>query len=114
MDISAWINRMLFGAPEEDQNTEEDLIVPVGKTQIQLAVYQTPYKEGPMATVRYTCFGEDGKPVNVQQMNYGDTAEELARFDIETTAALEMGADVTIFTRSDVDLFPKLSQYTKT
>ncbi len=106
------IHRIVFGAPEDGQN-EEVLAIPVKKDQIQLAVYFCPYEKGPIASVRYTCYAEDGKPLNVEQINYGSTPESLAEFDLETTRALEMGVDVTIFTRVDIGMFPYLSKFTK-
>ena len=108
------LKRYVFGKPEEEeQNGIYDLAVPVKKKHIQLAVYQYPYEEGPMASVRYTCYGEDGKPLAIEQIDYGYEAEDLAQFDLETTNALAMGVDVTIFTKTDIEMFPKLARYTK-
>ena len=79
---------------------------------IHLAVYEVPYEGGPAASVRYTTYAEDGKPLAVEQINYPADALGLATFDNETTAALEMGIDVSIITRVDVEIFPELSKYT--
>ena len=79
---------------------------------IQLAVYEVPYEGGPAASVRYTTYAKDGKPLAVEQINYPADALGLATFDNETTAALEMGIDVSIITRVDVEIFPELSKYT--
>tara|TARA_R100000781_G_scaffold108202_1_gene72675 strand:+ start:397 stop:657 length:261 start_codon:yes stop_codon:yes gene_type:complete len=79
---------------------------------IQLAVYEVPYKGGPAASVRYTTYAEDGKPLAVEQINYPADALGLVTFDNEATAALEMGIDVSIITRVDVEKFPELSKYT--
>ena len=106
------IHRVLFGAPEEGQ-TEEVLSIPMKKTQVQLTICKVNYRDGPVASVRYTTYAEDGKPLAVEQINYGGSAEQLLIFDTEATTALEMGVDVSIFTRVDVDMFPQLSQYTK-
>tara|TARA_R100000152_G_C6768509_1_gene194023 strand:- start:240 stop:500 length:261 start_codon:yes stop_codon:yes gene_type:complete len=78
----------------------------------QLAVYEVPYKGGPAASVRYTTYAEDGKPLAVEQINYPADALGLVTFDNEATAALEMGIDVSIITRVDVEMFPELSKYT--
>ena len=78
---------------------------------VQLSVYECPYQGGPTALVRYTSYGEDGKAEQVQQVTYGIEARDLLNFDMDTTTALEMGVDVTIFTRVDVELFPELSKY---
>lgn len=108
------ISHYVFGKPEEEeQNSIDDLAVPVKKKHIQLAVYQFPYEDGPMASVRYTCYADDGKPIAIEQIDYGYEAEDLAQFDFETTNALSMGVDVTIFTKTDIEMFPKLARYTK-
>ena len=80
------------------------------KFPVRLAIYQMRYTEA-LACVRYTSYGEDGKAEQVQQVTYGIEARDLVNFDMDTTTALEMGVDVTIFTRVDVELFPKLSTY---
>ena len=80
---------------------------------IQLAVYTCKYRGGPIASVRYTSYGKDGRVINVEQINYGATAEQLAKFDYDATNALEIGVDVSIITRADVEMFPKISYYTK-
>ena len=78
---------------------------------VQLSVYECPYQGGPTALVRYTSYGEDGRVEQVQQVTYGVEARDLLNFDLDTTAALEMGVDVTIFTSVNIVLFPKLSTY---
>tara|TARA_R100000329_G_scaffold143980_1_gene128373 strand:- start:70 stop:420 length:351 start_codon:yes stop_codon:yes gene_type:complete len=109
------LKHALFGKPEKEVQNRyvDDLTVPVKKEHIQLAVFQVPYEAGPMASVRYTAYGDDGKPIVVEQIDYGYQAEDLAQFDMETTNALSMGVDVTIFTKTDIEMFPKLARYTK-
>ncbi len=108
------ISLYVFGKPDkEEQNGIDDLAIPVKRGHIQLSVFQVAYDNGPLASVRYTCYAEDGKPLAVEQVDYGYKAEDLAQFDIETTNALAMGVDVTIFTKANIEMFPKLAKYTK-
>ena len=117
MELNFWvrIKHYVFGKEEEEEQNgaTDDLAIPVKKEHIQLSVYQLAYEEGPMASVRYTCYADDGKPLAVEQIDYGYEAEDLAQFDIETTNALAMGVDVTIFTKADIEMFPKLARYSK-
>ena len=114
MELSLWqrIRRIVFGKTEEEQN-ESSIPPPMKKGHVQLSVYEYGYEGGPLAQVRYTSYGPDGRVVNVEQVDYGYEANDLHQFDVQTTTALEMGVDVTIFTKADIELFPKLSQYTK-
>lgn len=114
MELSLWqrIRRIVFGKTEEEQN-ESSIPAPMKKGHVQLSVYEYGYEGGPLAQVRYTSYGPDGRVVNVEQVDYGYEANDLHQFDVQTTTALEMGVDVTIFTKADIELFPKLSQYTK-
>lgn len=108
------ISRYVFGKPDkEEHNGIDDLAIPVKSERVQLAVFKIAYEAGPLACVRYTCYADDGKPLAVEQIDYGYKAEDLAQFDIETTQALSMGVDVTIFTKADIEMFPKLAKYTK-
>ena len=115
MDLWQRIKRYVFGKQEEEEHNGgiDELLDPVKKGHVQLAVYKVSYEQGPMASVRYTCYAEDGKPLAVEQIDYGYKAEDLAQFDIETTNALSMGVDVSIFTKADIEMFPKLARYTK-
>ncbi len=80
---------------------------------IQLAVYQMPYEGGPAAQARYTNYDEDGKPLSVEQVTYHDNGPSLKEFDDQVTAALEMGMDVTILTKYEISLFPKIQALTE-
>ena len=82
----------------------------MNRHNIQLSVYEHNYEGGPTALVRYTVYGEDGKPVSVQQISYKDNDTGHQELDLHATAALELGADVTIFTKYELSMFPLLSQ----
>ena len=84
--------------------------------KVQLAVYVVRPIVGndndlPIATVRYTSYAEDGKPLAVEQVEYGTDPEDFCYLDYEASSALEMGVDVTIYTRCDIEMFPQLSKY---
>ena len=110
------INRIVFGTkPNEDtevENAKRSFLM-VDKTSIQLAVYQFPYEGGPAAQARYTNYGEDGKLLSVEQVTYHDNGPSLKEFDDQVTAALEMGMDVTILTKYEISLFPKIQALTE-
>ena len=84
----------------------------MSKKHVQLAVYEFPYDEGPAALVRYTSYFE-GKASKVQQLSYEIDAVGLMELDTEAYAALEMGLDVSIFTRIDISQLPKLGELTE-
>ena len=77
---------------------------------IRLAIYKMQYTES-LACVRYTSFGEDGIANGVDVVDYGYGEEDLMETD--TTSAIEMGMDVSIITSEDINMFPKLAEYTK-
>ena len=80
------------------------------KFPVRLAIYQMQYSEA-LASVRYTSYGEDGIVNGVDVIDYGFGEQELLETD--TTAAIEMGMDVSIITSQDINMFPKLAEYTQ-
>jgi hypothetical protein len=64
-----------------------------------------------LACVRYTSYGEDGIVNGVDVMDYG--FGELEELETDTTAAIEMGMDVSIITSQDINMFPRLAEYTQ-
>ena len=80
------------------------------KFPVRLAIYQMRYTES-LACVRYTSYGEDGIVNGVDVIDYGYGEQELMETD--TTAAIEMGMDVSIITSQDINMFPKLAEYTQ-
>ncbi len=80
------------------------------KFPVRLAIYQMRYTEA-LASVRYTSYGEDGIVNGVDVIDYGFGEQELMETD--TTAAIEMGMDVSIITSQDINMFPKLAEYTQ-
>ena len=77
---------------------------------VRLAIYQMQYSEA-LASVRYTSYGEDGIVNGVDVIDYGFGEQELMETD--TTAAIEMGMDVSIITSQDINMFPRLAEYTQ-
>ena len=75
---------------------------------VRLAIYQMQYSEA-LASVRYTSYGEDGIVNGVDVIDYGFGEQELMETD--TTAAIEMGMDVSIITSQDINMFPRLAEY---
>ena len=80
------------------------------KFPVRLAIYQMRYTES-LACVRYTSYGEDGIVNGVDVIDYGYGEQELMETD--TTAAIEMGMDVSIITSQDINMFPRLAEYTQ-
>ncbi len=80
------------------------------KFPVRLAIYQMRYTEA-LACVRYTSYGEDGIVNGVDVIDYGYGEQELMETD--TTAAIEMGMDVSIITSQDINMFPRLAEYTQ-
>lgn len=80
------------------------------KFPVRLAIYQMQYSEA-LASVRYTSYGEDGIVNGVDVVDYGFGEQDLLESD--TTAAIEMGMDVSIITSQDINMFPKLAEYTQ-
>ena len=80
------------------------------KFPVRLAIYQMRYTES-LACVRYTSYGEDGIVNGVDVIDYGYGEQELLETD--TTAAIEMGMDVSMITSQNIKRFPKLAEYTK-
>jgi hypothetical protein len=64
-----------------------------------------------LACVRYTSYGEDGIVNGVDVMDYG--FGELEELETDTTAAIEMGMDVSIIPSKDIKMFPRLAEYTQ-
>tara|TARA_R100001440_G_scaffold43786_3_gene63515 strand:- start:420 stop:635 length:216 start_codon:yes stop_codon:yes gene_type:complete len=65
-----------------------------------------------LACVRYTSYGEDGIVNGVDVVDYGHGEQDLMETD--TTSAIEMGMDVSIITSEDINMFPRLAEYTQT
>ena len=80
------------------------------KFPVRLTIYQMQYTEA-LASVRYTSYGEDGIVNGVDVIDYGFGEQELMETD--TTAAIEMGMDVSIITSQDINMFPRLAEYTQ-
>ena len=80
------------------------------KFPVRLAIYQMQYAEA-LASVRYTSYGEDGIVNGVDVVDYGYGEEDLMETD--TTSAIEMGMDVSIITSQDINMFPRLAEYTQ-
>ena len=74
--------------------------------QVRLAVFEVPYEEGPLASVRYTRYGNDEVAEAVKQVDYW---EEDA-MDTEVYFALKNGIDATVYTSHNMDLFPNISR----
>ncbi len=106
------IQRIVFGTKPKKEETRVKEMLPMDRKHIQLAVYECPYDEGPAALVRYTSYFE-GKASKVQQVTYGIDAVGLMELDTEAYAALDMGLDVSIFTRIDISQLPKLGELTQ-
>tara|TARA_R100000234_G_scaffold84525_1_gene53674 strand:+ start:314 stop:529 length:216 start_codon:yes stop_codon:yes gene_type:complete len=64
-----------------------------------------------LACVRYTSYGEDGIVNGVDVVDYGHGEQDLMETD--TTSAIEMGMDVSIITSEDINMFPRLAEYTQ-
>ena len=77
---------------------------------VRLAIYQMQYSEA-LASVRYTSYGEDGIANGVDVVDYGYGEKDLMETD--TTSAIEMGMDVSIITSQDINMFPRLAEYTQ-
>ena len=77
---------------------------------VRLAIYQMRYVEA-LASVRYTSYGEDGIVNGVDVIDYSYEEQELLETD--TTSAIEMGMDVSIITSQDINMFPRLAEYTQ-
>tara|TARA_R100000329_G_C7578067_1_gene204795 strand:+ start:58 stop:312 length:255 start_codon:yes stop_codon:yes gene_type:complete len=71
---------------------------------VRICAYTVDYGEdGPLASVRYTSFGEDGKVNAVEQVHYWN--EIYCNCHIES--ALESGLDVCFMTRQDKKIVRK-------
>jgi len=81
------------------------------KFPVRLTIYQMQYSEA-LACVRYTSYGEDGIVNGVDVVDYGHGEQDLMETD--TTSAIEMGMDVSIITSEDINMFPRLAEYTQT
>jgi len=77
--------------------------------RIQLAVYEAYYEEGPTASVRFTEYDKKGSVAFVNQIDYWDEVH----MDEQVFMALEAGLDVSIYTRCEVESFPRISNLTK-
>ena len=115
--MSLWerISRYVFGYESQGDRYMQTIKRPyknVTKESMQLAVYEFPYDDGPVAFVRYTFYDGDGKPVAVEQVSYSAEGKGLMDLDNEVLAALETGMDVTIFTRYDIRQLPGIKSLT--
>ena len=75
-----------------------------------IQVYVFPMKkvkDGPLATVRYTEYDEDSKPVKVNQVEYHDPDY----FHSQVLQAVSCGLDVSIFTPLNVKVLQKKIKY---
>jgi hypothetical protein len=64
-------------------------------------------KDGPLATVRYTEYDEEAKPVKVNQVEYHDPDY----FHSQVLQAVCYGLDVSIFTPLNVQVLKKKIRY---
>ena len=76
--------------------------------QIRLCVFEVPYDEGPLASVRYTRYGKDGRAKEVREVDYW-TEEEL---DAHVCFAISHDVDATIYTSHDIGMFPNIADLT--
>ena len=75
---------------------------------IQVYVYpMKKVKDGPLATVRYTEYDEQSKPVKVNQVEYHDPDY----FHSQVLQAVSYGLDVSIFTPLNVKVLQKKIRY---
>ena len=75
---------------------------------IQVYVFPTKkVKDGPLATVRYTEYDGDSKPVKVNQVEYHDPDY----FHSQVLQAVSCGLDVSIFTPLNVKVLQKKIKY---
>jgi L-ribulose-5-phosphate 3-epimerase UlaE len=81
----------------------------IGDRRIQLAVYEAYYEDGPIASVRFTEYDNRGSVAHVNQIDYWDEVH----MDEQVLAALEAGLDVTVYTKCDIDVFPRISRLSK-
>ena len=73
-------------------------------SSVRICAYTVDYGEdGPLASVRYTSVGEDGKVNGVEQIHYWN--DFYCNCHIET--ALESGLEVCLMTRLDKKLVRK-------
>ena len=81
-------------------------------TKCQLAFYQM--EEMPnkvLASVRYTCYDEEGSVSMVEQIEYKRNNASVQALEDQVIASLECAVDVAVMTEKDVTDFPCLSKY---
>lgn len=81
-------------------------------TKCQLAFYQvSELPQEVLASVRYTCFDEEGLVSMVEQIEYKKNKASGQALEDQIIASLECAVDVAVMTEKDVTDFPCLSKY---
>ena len=61
-----------------------------------------------LALARFTSYDDDHKALAVEQVTYVDTGK--GQFEMQVSAALDCGIDVSVMSPYDLDYFPKLER----
>jgi|TARA_R100000482_G_scaffold91980_1_gene37967 hypothetical protein len=63
-----------------------------------------------LALARFTSYDDDHKALAVEQVTYVDTGKGQMEFEMQVSAALDCGIDVSVMSPYDLDYFPKLER----
>ena len=63
-----------------------------------------------LALARFTSYDDDHKALAVEQVTYVDTGRGQMDFEMQVSAALDCGIDVSVMSPYDLDYFPKLER----
>ena len=76
----------------------------------QIAFFSEKLPQPLFAVVRYTCYGEDGKAISVDTIEYEDTKEGKNCLQGQVMSSLECDIDVTIMSSKGIKDFPYLQK----
>ena len=63
-----------------------------------------------LALARFTSYDDDHRALAVEQVIYADSGKGQMEFEMQVSAALDCGIDVSVMSPYDLDYFPKLER----
>ena len=67
-------------------------------------------KSDALALARFTSYDDAHRALAVEQVTYVDTGRGQMEFEMQVSAALDCGIDVSVMSPYDLDYFPKLER----
>ena len=64
-----------------------------------------------LASVRFTCYSDEGQVTLVEQINYSKTKQSREELEDQIIASLECAVDVAMLAGKEITSFPRLHKY---